>query len=62
MAPSTWSLDAPSVLIARVSIKPSWSPHVGSQPRSKTWMTIIRPPQQGQDKTRGSSGAAAFSC
>jgi hypothetical protein len=36
--------------------------YIGSQPRSKTSMTIIRPPQwgQGQGRTRGSSGAAAF--
>ena len=33
----------------------------GSQPRAKTSMTIMRPPQhgQGQGSTRGSSGSAA---
>jgi hypothetical protein len=36
--------------------------YVGSQPRAKTSMTIIWPPQrgQGQGSTRGSSEAAAF--
>ena len=35
---------------------------VGSQPRAKTSMTIMRAPQrgQGQGSTRGSSGGAAF--
>jgi hypothetical protein len=38
MAPSTWSLDAPSVLIARVSIKPSWSPPLCSRSASRDFV------------------------
>ena len=46
-----------------VSIRIGVGRYVGSQPRAKTSMTIIRPPQrgQGQGRIRGSCGAATFS-